>query len=1011
MKRTRLARTFVLLLTLGCVASAFASSEASVEIARKTVESASLSRTVMNVEFDQFQVSTQATLAASVQELTFATSLLVINGTGTPVAHVTHYELGELVSPSFDESSLPNSPDELVLVDRPVIMSGVRLSGASVWPLMRTPEGVREVLSVQYEVVTQGAGGENQVLHRRPVPWEVLNVLHRTTDNLDDINEFTALNTPGRYLIIGSTALLNQSLASNSQYQAWLETKRQKGFNLQIVTLRDIAVAQGDSSANSIREYISNTYHDETLPPLVYAVIIGDMNGSFGVATRLVTNPEATDDTSVGDDFFFTVDGDDYITDVFYGRISAQSVSEFVQYFRKAFLYEIEPYRDDPQWFHSITCVAGNFADGGTYPVTPVWNMNWARDYVMAADNCITDADTFYFHTSADDPSEWTEEIIADINEGVCAIWYRGWGNSSGWAYPVFTVGELPQINVGRKFPAIWGVVCGSGNYGYGSGQCFGERWTTGMGGGLNPNGAIVYYGASDLHTNTKHNNAMLAAMCEGMIIEGVRSTGALAQAGKMEVYRQYPLERDLNGLVHYYGFHVFNILGDPEIPLYFCEPSDLVVDVQENLEHGTGIIHVNVTNQQTGLPVENAIVALRRDPGEEATTVATNAAGDAWIPAYLVGRGRVELTVWKHSYFLKQQYLNVASLPRDPWVGSINYNAGADNMPNPGENVGLTFQVYNNGSASASWSVVATSLDTLTTISNGNATLPTLAPEAGAVTSEITLQINPRAWPNSQPAIQLAFTDGAETINREVRFAVGAPDPMIVTLDVQDADGYLSPGETANISVTVRNIGTLDASALSATVSSFDNAITFPDNALDWSNVQVGEDVVSTTTFSATVPAGVTRGRQVALRFVFSWNGAPFTWKQHMFTIGEVTPNVPTGPDGYGYYAYENTDAGFSATPTYAWQELDPDFGGSGGEAHVVRDDTHFIMELPQPFTFYGQEFDTISVCSNGWISFGATDIPEFRNWEIPSPIGPTNMVCAMWGRLDFERRLCASQ
>lgn len=1004
MIRTRLARTWVLVLTLICVASAFASSENSVAIANNTVLNATLSRTAMSVDFDQALVSAQAATVRNLIDLEQGNALLAINGTGTPVVRVLNVELGESVSSALDASDLPHSIDQLVLVGEPVICHGVRLAGVAVAPLMATNDGVRAVRHVEYELVTEGAGGVNPVTFQRPLPEEFASVLRRTVDNLDDLNPAVAMGAPQRYLIIGSTRLLNNDLAANNQYNAWLDLKRRRGYQLHIVTLSQIAAAVGDSSATGIRTFIRSTYEDQSLPPLTFAVILGDVTGVFAVPSKDRVNPEHTTESSFGDNFFFAVDGDDYISDIFHGRISASSVAEYAQYFRKDYIYEATPYTDNMQWFQSVTCVAGNFSDNGTYPVTPVWNMNWTREYVME-DGCITDADTFYFHDQTEDPSFWTEEIIQDINAGVCAVWYRGWASSQGWQYPVLFNSDIEAgINVGTKFPSVWGIVCGSGNFAFGSGQCFGEKWTTGMGTPTAPNGAITFLGASDLHTNTKHNNAMLAAMAEGMIIEGNRSTGALVLAGKLEVYRQYPLERPAEGdlsLVHFYGFHVFNILGDPETPIYFCEPNDFNVNVTSQLTRGSRYVDVTVTEDGSGTPVEGAVVCVRPGAGMSSWTALTDAAGHAAVQVNLSTSSTCQLTVWKHTYFMHMQDVAVSQADHDPFLGDVHFTAGADGLPNPGESVQIAFDVANLGTATANWTITATSLDTLTTITNGNSTVPTLAPGAVGQMSPITVQIADDAADGAVPALALQFNDGTTTMTRPARFTVAAPDLFVLELDVQDADGVLSPGETANIAVRVRNVGSVNASEVTATVHSWDNAISFPDNNLNWTNVEIGQEATSASTFSASIPGNVTPGRQIALRFVFTWNGVSYTWTQATLTAGVVTPNVPTGPDEYGYYAYENTDAGYTATPTYSWTELDPDFGGSGGTSHILRDDTHLVIDLPADFTYYGQSFDSISICSNGWISFGRTTLPEFRNWEIPSPIGPSNMVCPFFDDL----------
>jgi hypothetical protein len=57
--------------------------------------------------------------------------------------------------------------------------------------------------------------------------------------------------------------------------------------------------------------------------------------------------------------------------------------------------------------------------------------------------------------------------------------------------------------------------------------------------------------------------------------------------------------------------------------------------------------------------------------------------------------------------------------------------------------------------------------------------------------------------------------------------------------------------------------------------------------------------------------------------------------------------------------------------------------------------------IDLPFTFTFYGVDYEQVSICSNGWISFGDTDMSSFRNYTLPGPGGPSPMVAVFWDDL----------
>jgi hypothetical protein len=263
-------------------------------------------------------------------------------------------------------------------------------------------------------------------------------------------------------------------------------------------------------------------------------------------------------------------------------------------------------------------------------------------------------------------------------------------------------------------------------------------------------------------------------------------------------------------------------------------------------------------------------------------------------------------------------------------------------------------------------------------------------------------LTVGSDVYHGEQIALPIEITNGTDAVHRVILLPIYAPDPQFYGVGF-DGDGVLDPGEAANVSVTLLNAGGQLAAGLSAEVSSWDNSVSFPDATIDWPNIGIGESVQSSSTFRVQLASGVTPGREIQLRFVFSMGGTVVSRKILTITAGTVTTATPSGPDEYGYYAYENTDIAnppYAKTPAFDWIELDPARGGNG-ESHPVRDDTHFAMPLPSEFVYYGQSYDSVWICSNGWISFGEATMPEFRNWEIPSPIGPQSMVCPFWDDL----------
>ncbi len=110
---------------------------------------------------------------------------------------------------------------------------------------------------------------------------------------------------------------------------------------------------------------------------------------------------------------------------------------------------------------------------------------------------------------------------------------------------------------------------------------------------------------------------------------------------------------------------------------------------------------------------------------------------------------------------------------------------------------------------------------------------------------------------------------------------------------------------------------------------------------------------------------------------------------------------NLPAGPDSYGYRIYDYTDSCYASRPDYDWVEL----RGLGTELGLGGDETRSLA-LPAGFgtwQYYGREFDSISICSNGWVAPGATSRVDFVNVQLPYEGSPPNIVAVCWDDLDL--------
>jgi M6 family metalloprotease-like protein len=107
------------------------------------------------------------------------------------------------------------------------------------------------------------------------------------------------------------------------------------------------------------------------------------------------------------------------------------------------------------------------------------------------------------------------------------------------------------------------------------------------------------------------------------------------------------------------------------------------------------------------------------------------------------------------------------------------------------------------------------------------------------------------------------------------------------------------------------------------------------------------------------------------------------------------VSGQFTGGPDAAGYSWIDSDTTG---GPGYAWNDI-----SGTGTLLGYGDDTRWPFILPYSFNFYGTNYDTVWVCSNGWLSFGAdpgTNAPA--NAVIPNAAAPNRAVFAFWDDLN---------
>jgi len=108
----------------------------------------------------------------------------------------------------------------------------------------------------------------------------------------------------------------------------------------------------------------------------------------------------------------------------------------------------------------------------------------------------------------------------------------------------------------------------------------------------------------------------------------------------------------------------------------------------------------------------------------------------------------------------------------------------------------------------------------------------------------------------------------------------------------------------------------------------------------------------------------------------------------------------LPSGPDTYGYVAYEQND--IEEPARFDWLEISPSLGGPGAVIHFSHNDSLAHFPLPFVFRYYSHDYTEATLCADGWLALGFTNEADRTQSPIPDSDGPAAMIAPFWDDMD---------
>ena len=890
---------------------------------------------------------------------------------------------------SISESNYSNIesfyPTNIALLSEPMAMRELSLVSLTVSPFRYFPQEKRleEFMDIEVELIETGNRESiNFFPNKRSRAFEPL--YESLVENYSSLNrENIPYQRPSILYVLPNN--IGNLLGTVEVLMDW---KRRMGYEVNYVSSSAIV-----NNANNLKNYIETAYEAWDNPP-EYVTIIGDAEGSYDIPTHF---ENWSGYNGEGDHPYATLVGNDLFPELFVGRLSFDSQSHLQTIISKTVNYESNPYMGE-NWFKRAALIGDPSTSGVSCVIT---NDNIKE---VLQNHGYEDIRTVY---GGDFPSQMT----SNLSDGLAFFNYRGFYGVSG-----YTSADVGDANNGFMLPIATVITCGTGSFG--TEESISEAFLR-AGTASNPKAAVASIGTATLGTHTMFNNMVDMGFYHGALVQNINSVGGALMAGKLWLSRAYPTNP--NQWVSTFT-HWNSLMGDASLQMWTDYPEMLNVAHPYSITKGTNFIDFTLTNSG-GNPIADAWITIYKE-GSILESGYSDSNGQVRLIIPTIEEGEVLVTVTKKNHYPYQSSFQIYNPGASVNVfseeisftenGSGSSEGNGDGQINSGEVVDLIIPVSNYGNANAT--------QITGTLSSENANVTIVNDTfyygdiglVGAVSNEsnpYTFNVSNSVTDESIIKLMLTLSNDSGYVSTGyLELEVAGKNLYAHSIDVTgSSQDVLSIGQTSNVHIELHNIGSTTAQNITGVITSASQAIEIIDNTASWSSIypnSFGSSSNSGDSFVIEAKEDIIPGTIANIIVSLSSEDGYSNTSVIPLQIGIPTETDPMGPDDYGYYIYDSGDIDYLIAPSYEWIEIDSRYDGNGSHLSSLSDngdngDDVETVNLPFNFRFYGQDYERLSICSNGWIAFGETTLSSFRNYPLPGAGGPGKMVAVFWDDL----------
>ena len=580
----------------------------------------------------------------------------------------------DFVEPDKDTyTSTQPYPSTLVEFVSQSDLAGQGMAVIAVYPLQYVPSEKRLTLYTSLTLVIEGVGGYECGDYLSPNISEKNRKIYEQmvkdmVANPEDVQLNTSLKMsttmvppggPFDHVIITSTTYA-------SYFQPLVDWNTQKGVRDTVITADWIyANYSGTTNQQKIRNFVIDA---KTSWGTIYFLMGGEEETvPWMHRTYLASEPNTPSDQ------YYSDYNDNWVHDVFVGRASVGSSSEVTTFVNKVLKYEKDPPRTD---YPLNVLLIGMDLDSVTF----------AEDLKDTIDNHIParfnvtkvyDSDVGNHQFAVVDALNAGQNLVNHADHSNISIMGTGDYNH-GW---YIGSNDVDNLTNNGKTSIVVSVGCFP-NYLDSTFDCIAEHFVI-----YNPNQAGVAFTGNTRDGLYQYWHAEVLS-------------GALDKQWWFALFNRnkYNLGQTLVDSKHNFSTAgnsekhcewTFNLLGEPEMPIWTDSLDSFSVSHQDTFPKGKSSFPVHVTDSTTHASVESAYVCLSK-PNDVYLTGYTNASGDITFNPSPSSEGIMFVTVTKHNY-----------IPYQQWVWALGYMRGdvnGDGVINAGDVVYLINYLFIDG-------------------------------------------------------------------------------------------------------------------------------------------------------------------------------------------------------------------------------------------------------------------------------------------------------------------------